>query len=72
MQSNVETKIKWGAVLVFAGLVCILLSFSRIHPLAFMAFIIVACPLTVAGVILFLLALLQRDSSPESGRQASH
>jgi hypothetical protein len=62
-----ETKIKWAAVLVFAGLVCVLLSFSKIHPLSFVAFLMIACPLTIAGVILFLVALLQRDEAIHGG-----
>ena len=65
MQSNVETKIKWAAVLILAGLVCMFVSFSKVHPLAFIAFLVIACPLTVGGVILFLVALLQRDTGGE-------
>jgi len=62
-QHNVETKIKWAAALTFAGLLCILLSFGNIHPLAFVAFLTIACPLTIAGVLLFLSALLPREKS---------
>ncbi len=67
MQSNVETKIKWAAVLVLAGLLCIFVSFSKVHPLAFIAFLIIACPLTLGGVLLFLVALLQKDTTREIG-----
>ena len=31
-------------------------------PLAFMAFLIIACPLTLAGVVFFLLTLLRKDT----------
>ena len=61
MQSNVETQIKWAAVLILAGLLCILVSFSKVHPLAFVTFLIIACPLTLGGVALFLSALLRKD-----------
>jgi hypothetical protein len=67
MHSRVEIKIKWAAWLVFAGLVCILLSFSKIHPLAFVVFLTLACPLTIAGMIFFFVALLQRDQAIQSG-----
>ncbi len=71
MQSNVETKIRWAAVLVFAGLACVLMSFTKIHPLAFVAFLSIACPLTIAGVVLFLVALLQRDASGNVPQRAA-
>ena len=58
-----ETRIKWAAVLVFAGLLCIFLSFSKVHPLAFVVFLVIACPLTLAGVVLFLTALLPKDTA---------
>ncbi len=62
MQTDVEKKIKWAALLVLAGLACMLLSFTKVHPLAFVAFLTIACPLTLAGVVLFLWTLLHKDA----------
>jgi hypothetical protein len=72
MRLNIEKRVKLAAILVFLGLVCMLLSFTRLHPLAFIGFLGIACPLTIAGMILFLLTLLQKDSveTPKGGRTA--
>ena len=50
----VETRIRWASLLIGAGLLIQLGTLFRIHPLSFVAFIVVGCPLIVAGVILYL------------------
>jgi len=39
----------WRAVLVCLGLLMMLLTLVQIHPLAFVAFIVIACPLVLDG-----------------------
>lgn len=53
----IEQKIRWAGLLVVAGLLVQLLTLSWSHPLAFMAFLIIGCPLTLAGVLLYLISL---------------
>jgi hypothetical protein len=43
---------------VAAGLLVQLATFSLIHPLAFMGFLVVGCPLVAAGILLYLLSLI--------------
>ena len=54
----VERRITWASVLIAAGLLVQLASLLVIHPLAFVAFLMVGCPLIGAGIVLYLLALL--------------
>ena len=56
--SVTERKIRWASLLVGAGLLVQLASLLTIHPLAFVAFLMVGCPLTAAGIILYLYSLL--------------
>ncbi len=53
-----EKRLRWASLLVAAGLIIQLTTFIWIHPLAFIAFIAVSCPLTVAGILLFLYSLV--------------
>lgn len=59
----IETKIKWASVLIGAGLLVQLLALLRVHPLAFVAFLTIGCPLVAAGIVLYLLSLV---SSPKA------
>ena len=52
--TKVERRIRWSGLLIAAGLVVQVLTLVRLHPLAFVVFLSVACPLMVAGVVLFL------------------
>jgi hypothetical protein len=52
-----EQKIRWAARLIAAGLVVQVATSLFVHPLAFVAFLLVACPLAAAGMLLFLWAL---------------
>ena len=54
----VETRIKWASLLIGAGLLVQLLALLRVHPLAFVAFLALGCPLIGAGIVLYLLSLL--------------
>jgi hypothetical protein len=55
---HTERRIRWASILVAAGLLVQLGTFSVVHPLAFTAFLLVGCPLVAAGVVLYLVSLL--------------
>lgn len=53
-----EKRLRWSGLLVALGLVLQLGVSTWIHPLAFVAFLLVACPLVGAGMLTFLWALV--------------
>jgi hypothetical protein len=59
----VERRLRWAGFLIAVGLIVQLTTFIWIHPLAFIAFAVVGCPLTAAGILLFLYSLVSRESS---------
>jgi hypothetical protein len=68
---TIETGIKRAAFLILAGLVVQLLSLLRIHPLSFVVFLALGCPLTAGGILLYLMSLVSSESppaEPEVGR----
>jgi hypothetical protein len=60
---NVERRIRWAGVLVAAGLLVQIATLMPLHPLAFVAFLVIGCPLLGAGILLFLTALLAKDQA---------
>ena len=54
----IETRIKWASLLIGAGLLIQMGTLFRIHPLAFVAFVVIGCPLIGAGVLLYLWSLV--------------
>lgn len=50
--------IRWAGALVCLGLAIQLLTLLWVHPLSFMAFLVIGCPLTGAGVLLYLYSLV--------------
>lgn len=57
----IEHRIRISGVLIAIGLVVLLLSLRWAHPLSFMAFLVLGCPLIFIGVLLFLWALASKD-----------
>ena len=57
VHTPLEKRIRVAGLLVIAGLVVQLLTMTWAHPLAFMAFLMIGCPLTAAGVVLYLFSL---------------
>ena len=55
----IERRIRWAAAMIGAGLLLQLLTLLGIHPLAFVAFLAVGCPLVVGGIVLFLASLVR-------------
>ena len=58
---SIEKRIRRSAVLVALGIAIQLASLLWTHPLSFMAFLTIGCPLTLAGVLLYLHSLAARD-----------
>ena len=56
----IEKRIRWSGLLVVAGLLVQVLTLPWLHPLAFMAFLAIGCPLSLAGVLLYLYSLAAR------------
>lgn len=54
----IERRIGWAGALVATGLLVEIAVSSWVHPMAFVSFAVVACPLVVAGMMLFLWALV--------------
>jgi hypothetical protein len=54
----VERKIKWASTLIGAGLFVQLSTLLWVHPIAFVLFLVVGCPLLLAGIVVYLLSLL--------------
>ena len=59
----IERRLRWAGLLIAIGLIVQLTTFIWIHPLAFIAFAVIACPLIGAGVLLFLYALASHQPS---------
>ena len=61
--SPIERRIRWAGLLITAGLAILFLSLLWVHPLSFMAFLVVGCPLILVGVLLYLYSLSAKDGS---------
>jgi hypothetical protein len=57
---GIEKRIRWAGLLVVAGLLVQIMTMSWVHPLAFMTFLVIGCPLSLAGVLLYLYSLAAR------------
>lgn len=53
----IERRIRWAGFLIAAGLIIQLITYIWIHPLAFMAFILISCPLVAIGILIYLYSL---------------
>lgn len=59
----IERRLRWAGLLIAIGLVVQLTTFIWIHPLSFIAFAMIACPLIAAGILLFLYSLVTHQPS---------
>ena len=64
-----ERRIRRSGLLIACGLVMQMITLIWVHPLAFMAFLLIGCPLVGAGIVLFLYAIVTPDASQQ--KQAS-
>jgi hypothetical protein len=53
-----ERRIRWSGLLIVAGLCLQLATLPWTHPLAFVFFLVVGCPLVAGGILLFLYSLV--------------
>jgi hypothetical protein len=60
--SVIESRIKRASLLIGGGLLVQLLTLFFVHPLGFVAFTIIGCPLVAAGILLYLASLVSRSS----------
>lgn len=56
--SSIEKRIRWAGLLICLGLVVQLVTITQTHPLSFMAFLLIGCPLMFAGVLLYLYSVV--------------
>jgi predicted cobalt transporter CbtA len=61
--SLIERRLRWAGFLIAVGLVIQLTTFIWVHPLAFIAFVVIGCPLVGAGILLYLYSLVPRQAS---------
>jgi hypothetical protein len=57
-----EQRIQWSGWLIVAGLVVQLLTSFWTHPIAFVCFLLVGCPLVAAGILFFLYSLVSHEA----------
>ena len=66
MAARVEGRLRFSGILIVLGLLVEALSLVRIHPLAFLGFMLVGGGLLVAGIAIYLYSLVSVTSPPES------
>ena len=62
--TTIERRIRLASVLVILGLVVEIVSFFWKSPLAFFLFLVGACGIAAAGILLFLVSLVTVDREP--------
>jgi len=66
-EPHIHRRLRVSGVLIILGLAVELLSLIRIHPLAFMGFLLVGGGLLAAGVVLYLISLV--SVAPAASRE---
>ena len=67
----IERRIRYSGILIAAGLSIQLISFIWVQPLAFMAFIVISCPLVAIGILVFLFSLVANRPSEANAQRWS-
>jgi hypothetical protein len=57
-ETKIQRRLRVSGLLVIAGLGVELFTLSSNHPLVFLAFLLLGCPLVLAGIVLYLHSLL--------------
>lgn len=55
---SLQRALRWSGLLIAAGLLVQLLCLLQVHPLSFIAFACIGCPLLAAGIGLYLYSIL--------------
>ena len=63
ISGTIERRIRWSGMLIVAGLAVQTLTLLWTHPLAFVSFLLVGCPLVGAGILIFLYSLVSHETS---------
>jgi len=58
----IESRIRTSGLLIAGGLFIQILTLCWTHPLAFMSFLLIGCPLVAAGILFFLYSLVSHHS----------
>ena len=58
LRTITERRLRLASILICLGLLVFLLSLLRVHPLAFITFTLIACPLVIVGIVFFLYSIL--------------
>lgn len=67
----IERRIRIAGVLIVLGLLLQMLTLLFTHPLAFMCFLMVGCPLVAAGTLLYLYSLMWHAESSARRQDAT-
>jgi len=67
----IERRIRWSGILVGAGLIIQMLTLLATHPLAFVAFLLIGCPLVAIGILLYLYSLVAHGEASERSSDRS-
>lgn len=70
----IERRIRYSGTFIAAGLIIQLISFIWVQPLAFMAFLVISCPLVAIGILVFLYSLVANrpsEANVKSGSESS-
>jgi hypothetical protein len=59
---TIERRIRWSGLLIVLGLLLQMLTLLWTHPLAFMCFLMIGCPLVAAGMLVFLYSLVSHQA----------
>jgi len=68
----VERRLRWAGLLIALGLAIQLVTFIWIHPLSFIAFAVIGCPLVLAGVLLYLYSIVSHSPRPQHTAPPPH
>lgn len=61
----IERRVRLAGLLICLGLLIQLLTLVRIDPLAFVAFIVIGCPLVAAGLMLYLYSVVSYSENAQ-------
>jgi hypothetical protein len=65
---RLERRLRIAGILIILGLLVEALSLVRIHPLAFLSFMFIGGAFLVAGVVVYLYALVSTGATPTEDR----
>jgi hypothetical protein len=63
MTASIERRIRVSGLLIVAGLLLQMSTLPLTHPLAFLFFLMVGCPIVGAGILLYLFSLASHNNT---------